>query len=190
MKLNNTNNKFALSQFLNERISFSSFLLIDENGENVGVVTKQEGLERASNVELDLFCITPQAKPAVCKILDFSKYFYQLKKKDSGKTANKKNSLKEVKFSFRISENDANVKIKKIVQWLENESVVKVALFMRGREQQHKDLALEKCAKVINNIQSFSPQFQLKDEVKLAGNMYNFSFFKNKKEKAIKDEKN
>lgn len=188
MKLNNTNSKFALSQFLNERINFASFLLIDENGENVGIVTKQEGLARAASSELDLFCITPQAKPAVCKLLDFSKYFYQLKKKESGKSSSKKNSLKEVKFSFRISENDANVKIKKIVQWLENDSVVKIALFMRGREQQHKDIALEKCAKVISNIQSFSSQFQLKDDVKLAGNMYNFSFFKNKK--ATKDEKN
>ena len=139
MKLNN-NNKFALSQFLNERINFPSFLLIDENGNSVGVVTKQEALTRANNLELDLFCITPQAKPPVCKILDFSKYFYQLKKKENGKVGNKKTLLKEVKFSFRISENDANVKVKRIVQWLEHDSVVvKIALFMRGREQQHKD---------------------------------------------------
>jgi translation initiation factor IF-3 len=188
MKLNNINNKFALSQFLNERINFFSFLLINENGENVGIVTKQEALSRAANANLDLFCIIPQSNPPVCKLLDFSKYFYQLKKKENGKTSSKKISLKEVRFSFRISENDANVKIKKIVQWLENEYVVKIALFMRGREQQHKDIALEKCNKVITNIQSFSVQFQLKDEVKLVGNMYNFSFFKNRK--AIKNEKN
>lgn len=187
MKFTNTNNKFALSQFLNERISFFNFLLIDEKGENVGIVTKQEALSRARDLKLDLFCITPQGNPPVCKILDFSKYVYQLKKKDSGKTT-RKNSLKEAKFSFRISDNDINVKIKKIIKWLNDDFTVKIVLFMRGREQQHKDIALEKCNRIISEIQSASPSFQLKDSVKLIGSMYNFTFFKNRK--IIKDEKN
>jgi translation initiation factor IF-3 len=71
---------------------------------------------------------------------------------------------------------------------LEDDFSVKVVLFMRGREQQHKDIALEKCNKIISDIQSFSPTFQLKESVRLMGSMYNFTFFKNRK--IIKDEKN
>jgi translation initiation factor IF-3 len=116
MKFNNNNNKFALSQFLNERIIFSEFLLIDENGENIGLISKQEALSRARSLNLDLFCITPKGDSPVCKILDFPKYIYQLKKKDGGKVNNKKNTLKEAKFSFRISDNDTKVKVNKIVK--------------------------------------------------------------------------
>ncbi|WNE41716.1 MAG: Translation initiation factor IF-3 [Mycoplasmataceae bacterium] len=188
MKFNNTNNKITLSQFLNERINFPQFLLIDENGENVGIVSKQEALSRARSVSLDLFCITPRVDNPVCKILDFPKYIYQLKKKDSGKVTNKKNTLKEAKFSFRISDNDAKVKVNKIIKWLEDDFSVKTVLFMRGREQQHKDIALEKCKKIISDVQNASPSFQLKEDVKLIGSMYNFTFFKNRK--VVKDEKN
>ena len=59
---------------------------------------------------------------------------------------------------------------------------------MRGREQQHKDIALEKCHKIISDVQNTSPSFQLKEGVKLIGSMYNFTFFKNRK--ITKDEKN
>ena len=112
-----------------------------------------------------------------------------MKKKDNVKfkSKSKKNVLKEAKFSFRISENDSKVKIKKIIKWLEDDFTVKVVLFMRGREQQHKDIALEKCSKIIYEIQSYSPQFQTKDNVKLVGNLYNIIFFKNRK--VVKNEK-
>ena len=189
MKSDHSINKSSMSEFLNERISFREFLLIDENGENLGITSKPDALLMARDKQLDLFCISPQAKPPVCRILDFSKYIYQLRKKNNGKKiSSKKNSLKEAKFSFRISENDISIKTKKIINWLEDDSSVKVVLFMRGRERQYKEIALEKCKKIVKSVQEISPLFQLKEDVKLVGSTYSFVIFKNRK--AIKDEKN
>ena len=114
--IGNKNTVSQHSQYLNEKIRFPRFLLINEEGKNVGVVERDEALHIAKGSQLDLLCITPNANPPVCKILDFSKYLYQLKKKDTGKSISKKNLLKEARFSFAISDNDATVKVRKILK--------------------------------------------------------------------------
>ncbi len=109
-------NKNALFQHLNGKIEFPTFLLINQEGENMGITKREEALQIAKDSGLDLFCITPNTNPPVCKILDFPKYLYQMKKKDASRTVSKKNLLKEAKFSFAISENDASVKVRKILK--------------------------------------------------------------------------
>lgn len=178
---NKISSNFELSKFLNENISFENFLLINEKGENLGLIDKEKALKIAKESELDLFCITPHSQPAVCKILDFSKYSYKKKKGATTKKDKKRSLVKEAKFSFRISENDLDIKVKKIINWLSEDNLVKVMLSMWGREKKHSDLALEKCNKIIKKVQEKSSKFQLKDEIKLVGNMYIFMFFTSKK---------
>ena len=126
----NKSSNFELLKFLNENISFSEFLLINEKGENLGLVGKQKGLEIARESSLDLFCITPYSQPAVCKILDFSKYSYKKKRSSSVIKKEKRGMTKEAKFSFRIGENDLEIKVKKIAKWLSDDDFVKVMLSM------------------------------------------------------------
>lgn len=107
---------FELSKFLNENINFTSFLLIDEKGKNLGLLEKEEALRVAKERNLDLFCITPHSQPAVCKLLDFSKYSYKKKKGSGPKKEKRKNLTKEAKFSFRIGENDLDIKVRKVTK--------------------------------------------------------------------------
>lgn len=100
-------------------------------------------LQKAKDVELDLIEIAPQAKPPVCKIMDFSKFRYELAKKEKESKKKQKNiQLKEVRLRTRIAENDFNVKLKKIRDFLEDGDKVQITVMFSGREMQHRDLGL------------------------------------------------
>lgn len=127
----------------NQYIRVPEVRLIDENGEQVGVVPIAVALQKAKDVGLDLIEIAPQAKPPVCKIMDFSKFRYELAKKEKESKKKQKNiQLKEVRLRTRIAENDFNVKLKKIRDFLEDGDKVQITVMFSGREMQHRDLGL------------------------------------------------
>ena len=120
---------------VNEEITASQVLLVDENGAKIGAVNINEALRMAEERMLDLVEVAPMAKPPVCRIMDYGKYRYQLQKKE--KDARKKQkvqALKEIKMRPKIDEHDFDFKMKAIIGFLEGGHRVKVSVFFRGRE--------------------------------------------------------
>jgi len=112
--------------------------LIGSQGEQIGIMNSREAMRLANEAELDLVMIAPQAKPPVCKIIDFGKYQYEQARKE--KEARKKQKvieIKEIRMSPNIEENDLMTKVKAARKFLEKGNKVKVTLRFRGREMSH-----------------------------------------------------
>lgn len=123
--------------------------LIDETGENVGVVGTRDAIDRAFAAGLDLVEVSPGANPPVCKIMDLGKYKYELqKKKNEAKKKQKTIEVKELKFRPNIDEHDYQVKMKNMNKFIDEGDKVKVTLRFRGREMAHQELGLE----VLNRV--------------------------------------
>jgi translation initiation factor IF-3 len=115
--------------------------LVDDEGNQMGVVTVAEGIQAALDKGLDLVEVAPNVDPPVCRIMDYSKFKYEQKKKK--KLAKKKQhvtQMKEIRFKPRIEEHDYQVKLKHIKEFLEDKDKVRISLRFRGRENVHKDL--------------------------------------------------
>ena len=131
-------------------------MVIDQNGDQLGVKSSREALNIAYDANLDLVCVAPNAKPPVCRIMDFGKYrFEQQKKAREMKKNSKVVTLKETQLSVTIDTHDKNVKLKRTLKWLEEGNKVKVAIRFRGRQLAHVDLGkkviddfVEECAEV------------------------------------------
>ena len=118
--------------------------MIDINGEQLGVVPIDEALDRAYDVELDLVEIASNAKPVVCKIMDYSKYrFEQQKKQQEARKNQKRVQVKEMKFRPGTDEGDYQVKLRNLKRFLEDGDKAKVTLKFKGREMAHQELGLE-----------------------------------------------
>ena len=134
---------------VNDEISAQNIRLIDAEGEQVGVVSRDDALSRAFAVGLDLVEISPNAEPPVCKILDYGKFKYEIqKKKAEAKKKQKVIEIKEIKVRPNIDDNDYNIKMRAVRRFLEEGDKVKVTLRFRGRELAHQDLG----AKVLDRI--------------------------------------
>lgn len=116
--------------------------LIDPNGEQIGIVSRDEALENARDRGLDLVEVAPEASPPVCRILDFGKFKYHQKKKRSQKQ--QKTHLKEMRIGLNTDTHDLDVKAKQLQEFLDDGDRVLVSMRLRGREKAHQDLALEK----------------------------------------------
>ena len=126
---------------VNERVRFKEVLVIDQNGDQLGVKSSREALDIAYDANLDLVCVAPNAKPPVCRIMDFGKYrFEQQKKAREMKKNSKVVTLKETQLSVTIDTHDKNVKLKRTLKWLGEGNKVKVAIRFRGRQLAHVDL--------------------------------------------------
>ena len=129
---------------INEAIRAKEVRLIDENGENVGVVAHADALERAVKVGLDLVEISPDAAPPVCKILDYGKYKYQAQKKAAEARKHQKIvEIKEIKMRPAIDDHDYDVKMRSVMRFFEEGDKVKVTLRFRGREMAHQDIGFK-----------------------------------------------
>ena len=140
---------------MNHAIRASSLRVIDEDGNQVGVLSKEEALRLAQDRDLDLVEISPNANPPVAKIVDWGKYNYQ-KTKQLQKTKRNSKSLevKQMRFGLKIGDHDLNIKLKKISQFLEQGHKVKIVIFYRGRELAHKDIGFTLANKVIEQLGS------------------------------------
>lgn len=134
---------------VNEQINVQEVRLIDETGENVGVVSKNDALQRAENAGLDLVEISPGADPPVCKILDYGRYKYvDQKKKAEARKKQKTIDIKEIKMRPNIDQHDYDVKMRSIFRFISEGDKVKVTMRFRGREMVHQDIGL----KVLNRV--------------------------------------
>ncbi|WP_085121722.1 translation initiation factor IF-3 [Tistlia consotensis] len=138
---------------VNRQIDVMKVRLIDEEGENLGVVPTREALLRAEDVGLDLVEISPQADPPVCKILDFGRYKYEAQKRaNEARKKQKTIELKEIKMRPNIDDHDYGVKMRAINRFLGEGDKVKVTLRFRGREMAHQELGLNLLFKVRDEI--------------------------------------
>ncbi len=135
---------------INQYIRVPQVRLIDENGENIGVIDTYKALTMAKEKGLDLVEVSPVAQPPVAKIIDYSKLKYQEEKERKKEKANKKKvEIKGIRLSLRISEHDLLVKVKQAEKFILQEDKVKVEITLKGREHQHKSLASEVIKKFI-----------------------------------------
>jgi translation initiation factor IF-3 len=129
---------------VNEKIRAPEIRLIDDEGENRGVMRPEDAIGLAQDVGLDLVEISPNANPPVCKIMDFGKYKYEQQKKAvEAKKKQKVIEVKEVKFRPNIDKHDYDVKMRNVTRFLEDGDKVKVTLRFRGREMAHQELGRE-----------------------------------------------
>ena len=141
---------------VNEKIRAREVRLIDNNGDQLGVKSRQEALEIAQNANLDLVLVAPNAKPPVCRIMDYGKYRYEQQKKE--KEARKKQTtikVKEVRLSPGIEEHDFNTKLRNARKFLEKGDKVKASVRFRGRAITHKELGqkvLERMAEECKDV--------------------------------------
>jgi translation initiation factor IF-3 len=126
---------------VNERIRAHQVRLIDENGENVGVMPPQRALDIARERNLDLVEISPNANPPVCKLMDYGRYKYEQAKKENEARKNQKTvTLKEIRLSPRTDDHDVDVKTRKIQEFLAEGDRVRVSVKFRGAEMRHPDI--------------------------------------------------
>ncbi len=136
-------NNMAVDLLMNEEIRDREVRVIDQNGEQLGVLSIQDALMRAEEEGLDLVKIVPTAKPPVCKLMDYDKYRYEQSKKEREIRKNQKVvSLKEVQLSATIEENDILTKAKAATKFLKNGDKVKVSIRFRGRQITHQEIGL------------------------------------------------
>lgn len=129
---------------INEEIRDREIRLIDENGEQLGVMPTQQALALAEERGLDLAKIQPTAKPPVCKLLDYDKYRYEQSKRERENRKNQRVvALKEVQLSATIEENDILTKAKMATRFLQDGDKVKVTIRFRGRQIAHSDIGMK-----------------------------------------------
>ena len=134
---------------LNEAIRAREVRLIDETGQNVGVVSRLDAIAKATAAGLDLVEISPDAVPPVCKILDYGKFKFQEQKKAAeARKKQKVVEIKEIKLRPNIDDHDYDVKMRSIKRFFEEGDKVKVTLRFRGREMAHQELGYQLLQKV------------------------------------------
>ncbi len=132
------NNKELL---INEAIREREIRVVDSDGSQLGILSTKEAMGIAGNKNLDLVCIAPQAKPPVCKIMDYGKYRYEQAKRDKEAKKNQKTiEIKEVRMSLNIDTHDFNTKVNAAKKFLSAGCKVKVSVRYRGRELAHPEL--------------------------------------------------
>ncbi len=123
--------------------------VIDENGENLGLMYTGEAIDQAAEAGLNLVEVSPNANPPVCKFLDVGKYRYEAQKKaNAARKTQKTQEIKEVKMRPNIDTHDYDVKMRNVFKFIENGDKVKVTLRFRGREMAHQHLGMDLLKKV------------------------------------------
>lgn len=127
----------------NQMITSDKVRVIDENGENIGVMYTREAIEQAAEVGLDLVEVSPNADPPVCKFLDVGKFRYEAQKKANlARKTQKTQEIKEIKMRPNIDDHDYDTKMKAIHKFIGEGDKVKVTLRFRGRELSHQQLGM------------------------------------------------
>jgi translation initiation factor IF-3 len=152
---------------MNEDIRVREVRLIDENGDNVGVVPIADALARAVAAGLDLVEISPDAKPPVTKVLDYGKYKYQEQKKAAeARKRQKIVEIKEIKMRPSIDDHDYDVKMRSMKRFFDDGDKVKVTLRFRGRELSHQELGWQVLQRVKADTE---PHAKVESEPRMEG---------------------
>ena len=147
---------------INDEIGGLRVRLVDERGNMVGVVGRNEALAMAGDAGLDLVEIAPNADPPVCKILDFGKYKYEeQKKKNEARKKQKIIEVKEIKLRPSIDDHDYEVKRRSMVKFIEEGDKVKVTMRFRGRELAHQELGMDVLMRVRDDLDGIAKVEQI-----------------------------
>jgi len=138
---------------VNDQIDVDKVRVVDADGEMVGVISVEEGIELAAEVGMDLVEVSPHADPPVCKILDYGKFKYEAQKKaNEARKKQKVIEVKEIKMRPGTDEHDYQVKMRAIRKFLDHGDKVKVTIRFRGREMTHQDLGLKVLERVRDDL--------------------------------------
>lgn len=151
---------------LNDEIRFSEVRCIDDDGEVYGIISSREAKDLAQERGLDLVCVSPNAKPPVCKIMDYGKYRYQLEKKQKeAKKKQKQIDIKEIKLSAQIAQNDINYKVKHAKEFIASGKHVRFKVVLKGRETSDPQLGVSVLKRVGEMIEDIAqPEKEPKTE--------------------------
>jgi len=146
---NNRGKRKTQDVIMNDAIRAQELRVLGDDGEQFGIISRNEALKIAEGKGLDLVLMSPDAKPPVAKIMDYGKYKYQQEKKKKEAKKNQKTiEVKEVKFSCKIADNDIAYKVKHAREFLEKGKHVKLRVFLRGREMANPEWGIE----VLNRV--------------------------------------
>ena len=141
----------------NEFINVPKVRVIDDEGENLGVMFTQEAIEQAYEIGLDLVEVSPNADPPVCKFLDIGKFKYEAQKKANiARKTQKTQELKEIKMRPNIDDHDYETKMKKVHDFIGDGDKVKITLRFRGRELSHQQLGMNLLQRVAENVEEIA----------------------------------
>ena len=127
--------------------------VIDENGENLGVMYTREAIEQANELGLNLVEVSPGADPPVCKFLDVGKHRYEAQKKaNAARKTQKTQQIKEIKMRPNIDDHDYDVKMRSVAKFIEEGDKVKMTLRFRGREMAHQELGMNLLNRVRDDV--------------------------------------
>lgn len=156
---------------LNENIRLREVRCIGDNGEQFGIISSREALGIAIEHNLDLVLISPNAKPPVCRIMDYGKYKYQVEKKQKeAKKKQKQIEVKEIKLSVQIAQNDIAYKVKHAREFLESGKHVKFRIFLKQREMSVPGAGLDLLSKIQAMLEDVA---SVEREAKLEGRYVN-----------------
>ena len=125
---------------INERIRVPQVRLVGEDGNQIGIVDTPQALRYAQERDLDLVEVAPEARPPVCRVLDYSKYKYEQEQKAKAARRHQKQvNVREIKLRPKIADNDYETKKNHVVRFLSGDDRVKVTIMFRGREQAHPE---------------------------------------------------
>lgn len=157
---------------MNHSIQAQELRVIDEEGNQLGILGKEEAISLAQSKSLDLVEISPEANPPVAKIVNWGKYNYQkTKQQQKNRKATKVSELKQIRFGIKIGANDLSIKLHKVTEFLNEGHKVKINIVFRGREQAHKELGFKLAEKVIAD---FGNQISVDQAPQLNGRQLNF----------------
>ncbi len=141
---------------VNEHIEATEVRLVLEDGSQGGVVTLEAARAAAADAKLDLVMIAPDAEPPVCKIMDYGKHIFDIKKqKAANKKKQRKVQVKEIKFRPGTEEGDYQVKLRNLIRFLSDGDKAKVSLRFRGRELAHQHLGAELVERIRVDLEEF-----------------------------------
>lgn len=139
---------------VNEDIRAKEVRLVQADGEQLGVVSLKQALESARDANLDLVEIVPHSTPPVCKIMDYKRFLYEQKQKaKEAKKNQKQTQIKEIKLRPGTEEADYQVKLRKIMEFLEDKDKVKVSIRFRGREISHQEIGRAQLERIIKDTE-------------------------------------
>ena len=123
---------------LNEQIRISPVRVIDQEGNQLGIIPTKEALDKARDAGMDLVEVAPDARPPVCRIMDFGKFQYEKSKKNS-KSKSHQTKLKEIRLRPKTGDHDIDFKVKQAIGFLKHKDKVQITILFRGREMAHRD---------------------------------------------------
>ncbi|MBV8889049.1 MAG: translation initiation factor IF-3 [Alphaproteobacteria bacterium] len=147
---------------VNDEISVLRVRLVDERGNMIGIIGRNDALAKATEAGLDLVEISPNADPPVCKILDYGKYKYEeQKKKNEARKKQKIIEIKEIKLRPSIDDHDYDVKMRNMHKFIEEGDKVKVTMRFRGRELAHQELGMDVLMRVRGDLEEIAKVEQM-----------------------------